>query len=466
MVSLHHLVKSVMRVLIFLIYILISFSVCSQEQVYSIEIYDKQTSESIQNVSSTFIFQNGTSAIRTSNQKGFLRIVSPNAQEFKITFTHPLYDTREVQVSASSIKDDTIYNRFYLIPSKVQHITEMVVKPVGVPYKVFGSERVSVADYEVLPSGKLLLLAYPKRLKKGSELLIADGFNVETSFAVPGVAEELVRDFRGNSHILCKDNVFGVYLTKTNVQIANIEKDYFVKYVMPILDTNKSKLYFSNFNPDYPAFEYYAFDQLDSSYTKIANIKDDLMMELYRSEYKWVDVRTKLWARYKEQETGIDAEIWVGANYFTQSVYYKELYAPMFERNDSLFVFDYYSDKLYTYDFLGNPLDSVAIYHHYKPKSTGWKKHLVQDNVTGQVYAHFEKDGNNFVGLIDLQTGEIKERVKLEYRYVENISVHDNFVYYIYREFETAQKKYLFREKLPYSFGKSVVPIGDEFTEK
>ena len=60
------------------------------------------------------------------------------------------------------------------------------------------------------------------------------------------------------------------------------------------------------------------------------------MMELYTSEYKWMDVRTKLWAKNKEIETGIAAEVWVGANYFTQSLYYEEAYAPMFHRNDSI----------------------------------------------------------------------------------------------------------------------------------
>ena len=47
-------------------------------------------------------------------------------------------------------------------------------------------------------------------------------------------------------------------------------------------------------------FEYFTFDQLDSSYKKIMHIEDDLMMELYSAEYKWADVRTKLWAKNKE----------------------------------------------------------------------------------------------------------------------------------------------------------------------
>jgi hypothetical protein len=322
----------------------------------------------------------------------------------------------------------------------------------------------SVADFEIQHDGRLLLLVYPKQLKKGSELLLTEGQKVINAYHVPDVAEELIRDYRGNSHILCKENVLGIHLEESTIGISQVPKDYYFKYLMPIVDTNRSKLYFSNFNKDYPAFEYFAYDQLDSTYSVISSIEDELMMELYRAEYKWMDVRTKLWAKNKELETGIDAEIWVGANYFTQSIYYKELYAPLFHRNDSLFLFDYYKDQLYTFDYLGNKIDSVGIYHHYQPKSTGWKKELIQDQLTGQIYAHFEKNGFSYIGLIDTNTGEIVERIKLEYKYVDKIAIYDNFVYYIYRPYESTQKKFLYKEQLPYDFKKANLPDGDELT--
>ena len=41
------------------------------------------------------------------------------------------------------------------------------------------------------------------------------------------------------------------------------------------------------------------------------------MMEFYRAEYKYVDVRTKLWAHQKQIETGIDKENGDGATVFT-----------------------------------------------------------------------------------------------------------------------------------------------------
>jgi hypothetical protein len=173
------------------------------------------------------------------------------------------------------------------------------------------------------------------------------------------------------------------------------------------------------------------------------------MMELYRSEYKWVDVRTKLWAKEQEMKTGIDKEIWVGANYFTQSIYYKELYAPMFKKNDSIFVFDYYKDKLFTFNLKGEKVDSVAIFHHYEPKKTGWRRNLIQDKETGKIYAFFEKDGFCSLRLINTKTGLYDSNIVFEHKYIDKIAVSDGMAYYIYRPFESAQKKFLYETKLP-----------------
>ncbi len=451
-----------MKAVLFLgVLFVIGFAQAQDSLIVRLSFIDKKSGEVVPNVNATISIAGAKSFFKTSRVDGTVLFKSPKDVKITAGFAHGIYESSDLQFTTKS-KEDTLNINVLLVSQRVQYVGEVVVKPVGTPYVVFSSERISVADFEVRNDGKLILLTYPKRLKKGSDLLLTEGQKVLNSFHVPGIAEELVRDYRGNTHVVCEENVFGIILNKDELQIAQIEKPYFLKYLMPIVDTNHSKMYFSNFSSNYPAFDYFAYDLLDSTYRQIVNIKDDLMMEMYRSEYKWMDVRTKLWAKNKELETGIDAEIWVGANYFTKSIYYKELYAPMFHRNDSLFVFDYYDDKLLTFNKYGDKLDSVSIYHHYQPKSTGWKKSLIQDHVTGQIYARFEKDGNSCLGLIDTKTGEIKERIKLEYKYVEKIAVNDNFVYYIYRPFESAQKKYLYKEELPYKFKESLVPVGDE----
>ena len=455
---------------------LILFFICNYYNNYNyaqdsvivvIRLVDKQyTKDPVRNAKIELSYRK-SSRTKTSNNKGIAIFRVPKGIGFDIFITHNRFLKVKTQkkIPANTKKDSIEYSiGMELIRSQL--IPEVIVAAPGVPIVAYESKQHHVSDFEILNNGNLLLLTYQKRLKKDSELIIWDGKNILNRFKVQDVAQELVHDYRGNPHFICETSVYGILISEKKIEISGLEKSYFYKYLAPILDTNDTKMYFSNFNKDYPAFDYFAYDQLDSTYTKILEIEDELMMELYRSEYKWADVRTKLWAENKEIETGIDAEIWVGANYFTQSIYYKELYAPLFHRNDTLFIFDYYKDRLRTFDNNGNTLDSIPIYHHYDKRNSGWKSNLIQDRATGQIYGIFDRAGYKYLGWVDTKNGTISKQVKLEYRYAQNIAVHNNIVYYIYRPFESLQKKYLYKERLPYDFGIATTPTGDDLTNE
>ncbi len=432
--------------------------------VVVIELTDSKEGDPINNANGTFTFNGEKKILQSAN--GHFILKTKVGTNINASITHNAYDGiyKTLKISKSYKYDSIVFN-YEMNFIRVQILDDNIVVAPGIPKVVYKSKRLHVQDFEILEDGRLVLLTYPKRLKKGSELLLYDGSRVVNTFSVPGIATDLVRDYRGNPHVVCKESVFGIHVERDKISISNLDKDYFTKYVAPIVDTNTSKMYFSTFNPDYPAFEYFAYDQLDSTYMKIVGIEDELMMELYRAEYKWVDIRTKLWAKNREIQTGIDAEIWVGANYFTQSIYYKEVYAPLFHRNDSLFVFDYYKDKLYTYGADGEKLDSTSLLHHYQPKKTGWKKHLIQDRTTGEIYALYDRAGYSYLGWIDTKTGEVTQQVKLNKRYAEHIKIDGNYVYYVYREFESIDKKHLWKERLPYSFGAGTVSLPNENLE-
>lgn len=440
----------------------------AKAQVVQLQFRDAKSDETIQNVVVNMLVQrigkSDTSLFANSNLEGNLTFQLNQITTLKINYSHPLFESGEKFVrnskNADTLKLNVLMNRL-----KVQNIQEITVKAPGRPDTIYHSDRLSVADYEVLQNGDIILLTYPKQLSKSNELLLFDGKNIRSSFQVNDQAEYLTRDYRGNVHVVSKENVFGIQIKKNEIQIAQIPRDYFFKYIEPIIDTNRSKLYYSNYSSNIPEFSYFAYDVEDSTYRKLQHIQDDLMMELYRSEYKWMDIRTKLWARQKELESGIDKEIWIGATYFTSSIYYQEVYAPMFTRNDSIFIFNYPKDKLECYDRFGTPLYTIPIYHHYDKKVTGWKRQVIQDKITGEIYAVYEHKGNPYLGRVNLKTGTIDERVKLNYRYVDKIRVHDNFVYYVYRPYESNQRKFLYRERLPYNFKGQKTMIDSEFSE-
>lgn len=420
-----------------------NFLAFSQTEI-GVYCVDNISNEKIQNAEIK-VFQNqGVSNYKT-NKSGYVKISIDTTLEFKIEIKHSIYIDFITESSATNLKNKSLTLK---LQAKIQELESVDAFAPGVPSILFQSEKLSVADFELLPNAEILLLLYPKTLKKGSELAVFNGKEILTRFIVPEKPLELIHDFRNNPHVVCENGVFGIHRAENKLGISTIEKSYFMKYIFPIVDTSFSKYYFSNFNKNYPAFDYKMYDQLDSSYSSIIEIKDDLMMELYRSEYKWVDVRAKLWAKNLELETGIDKEVWIGANYFTQSIYYKELYAPMFKKGDSIFVFDYYKDKLFTFDITGIKIDSVDIFHHYNPKKSGWKKNLIQDKETGEIFAYFEKDGTCSLKSIDLKTGKFDKTIQFQHKYIDKIAVFGNMVYYIYRPFESLQKKFLYQVKI------------------
>lgn len=384
-----------------------------------------------------------------SNVAGLAQFVILDTKElFYISSEHPMYEPLSYRYQSVRNTSDTLFIKLVLKPIKSQSMDQVVVKPPGIPDTVFNSTEFHVADFEVTDSGDYMLLVYPKRSGHNNAILWYDGINVKDSLSIQGIGINLIKDYRDNIHVICQEEVYHISIKNDSLALFSIPKDYFLDYVLPIVDTTTSKLFFSNFNMYYPAFDYFALDQIDSSYRKIIHIEDPLMMELYRSEYKWVDVRTRLWAKQKEIETGVDAQIWVGANYFTQSIYYKVPFAPLFKIQDSIYVLDFQSDQMTVYTPLGEVSRRTPLLFHYHKDKTGWKRVILKDESTQALYALFEKDGISMLGKIDLTTGQIHSKHRLYHKYVEKIRVHRGNVYYIYRPFESIQKRFLYKERL------------------
>lgn len=436
-----------------LIVLLLIFATHFRAQVLVLTFKDNKTAEVIPNVACQVTYEalsdNSRSTQDTATQNGQVSF-QIKAHDLNtnliIAYTHPIYQGG-TKTLLFDRKQDTVQLDIFLKAERIQAVADIYVRP-NRPDTVFSSKIYHVEDFELGAGGELYLLSYEKNLQKDAQLQCI--WNDTTLFLqnIPEKAGALKRDFRGNIHVETATNMYGIQRIDSSLQLGSIPKDYFYKYIAPIVDTNLTRQYFSSYLDIYPAFEYGSIDQLDSTYRSILQIQDDLMMELYRSEYKWVDVRAKLWAKNLELQTGIDAEVYVGANYFTQSLYYQPVYAPLFLVHDTLYIFDYPKDMLRVYSSSGQLLRSTPIFHHYQAKETGFQKNLQQDRSTGEIYAVYEKDGYTFLGVIDLKTGQVRYKAKMAYRYIEKIRVHKGAAYYIYRPFESTQKKFLYRQKL------------------
>jgi hypothetical protein len=365
-----------------------------------------------------------------------------------VQFIHVAYEVKTVILSKrliKSIENDTLKLDVLL------HDMELGIIEVGVkkPDTLFGTQQFSIADYELTHDGNLILLSYEKNIKKGSKLRLLNEEMVQIdSYIILDECIELKSDFRNNIHLITTENVYLINIENGLFHVYREDKDYYYKFLAPVVDTLNDRIYYSNYSAIYPAFDYMEFNKTDSVYKKMLEVKDKPLMEQYRAEFKFTDVRTKIWAHNKQIETGIDKEIWVGAAVFTKTVYYTPLYAPLFVQNDSVLIFDHYDNKLIKYTPNKGVIESVKIKYHFNSRKSGWEQPLIQDKEGGKIYALFMRNGFTFLSLLDTNTGQIIKTYKLYYKYIEKIQIINNEVFYIYRPYESVQKKYIYKEEL------------------
>ena len=315
----------------------------------------------------------------------------------KLVFSELNHETKTILLTRRLLKGIE-NNRLELNVVLNDIVLKEIIVEAKAPLEFFGTQAYSVSDFEIDAHSNFILLTYPKTMNKGSSLQLLDANQqVIDTYELTGNAVELSTDFRKQVHLITKKKIYLIQVVDQKIKLYEEDRDYYFTYVSPILDTLNQNIYYSNFSEIYPAFSYIQFNRIDSTYQPLLGIIDEDMMEQYLAEFKFSDVRTKLWAHQKQIETGIDKEVWVGATIFTNSIYYQPLYAPLFVKKDTVYIFDHYKNKLFKYDDQGVAQDSIKIAYHLLERKSGWKRPLIQDRITQSIYIIFERNGFTYL---------------------------------------------------------------------
>lgn len=330
-------------------------------------------------------------------------------------------------------------------------IIDIPIVVTDLPDTIYGTQQHSVSDYEFHGSD-YVLLTYEKRLKKGSDLLLVNSLmQIQDTYHVPYTAVGLERDFAGNIVLVCEDRVYEVQVNDNEFTLLKVDKQDYEELITPIVDTTDGEIFFSTWTDQFPAFDYNSYEIADSTINLIRQVADKFMLELCRAEYKYLDGYWKNVFFNWEVRTGIDKEVYACMATFENGLYYDPLYAPMFVVNDTILLFDHYESTLFKYQSDRTPIDSLPIDYHAPEIEVGneFEQRLVVDEEQSQVYAIYQRAGGLcYLKRIDLYTGEVASEHELTFDYPTEIQVRNGFAYYIYRPFESVQKKYLYRERL------------------
>lgn len=393
-------------------------------------------------------FQDKTLALTLDNGEFSFQLPVANTSD-TIVISHVGFEPKKIIITASKKrrafkKDQSIDLSIGL--SYVE-LKQFVVQSTKID-TIYGSKIHHVDDYIIRKDGSLILLVYDKSFNKISRIILTDANQQDLASAIiPEEGYQLYEDYTGIPYVIGEKKVFRINIIDKVIRFETVSEEDFYGFYHRVIDTIGSQYYYSTFNELYPAVSFVATDRQDTTHITLREIKDDFMMELYRAQYKYVSGRDKLWAYRKEQDTGIDKEIWIGAAFFTQDILYKPVYAPLFVMRDTVHIFDQYKKLLFKYDHYHQLVDSVSI-DFANNGIEKWEQPLIHDKTSDKVYGLYNKGGFYYIKSINCQDGKIDKVLKLKHRFVERIQITNGKVYYIYRPYESLQKKFLYAEDL------------------
>jgi hypothetical protein len=311
---------------------------------------------------------------------------------------------------------------------------------------VFGTWKFSVADYEFVDD-KLILLTFKRNLSKAVVMLADASQKILSSFELPDEADRLYKDYLGYINVICTNHIYRITLKDDVIHLGSLPMEDYQNFIMPCIDTLGKDIFFSNFQKDYPQFTYYAYNTESKKLNPFKVVCDQELMEGYNMEFYFLKSKDQLYAKRIAEQYNIDFHR-VAANMtgLTTSLFYTPLYAPLFVIHDTVCVFDHYSNAILKYDKKQKLLDSVHIDYNHPKKWKDWKRQMIIDKETNEVYAIYERGGFSYLKNIDLKTGQIKGSFKLTNQYVDKIKVKNGYVYYVYRPFESLQEKFVYKE--------------------
>ncbi len=451
-----------MKNFIFISYLLIvTLTVFSQETFITVEgyIFDNITGEPLENVN-----------ISLKDSK--LGTITNGFGKFKITtrklpitliISHVSYETKYIAVRFEPLKELDIR-----LKPRTEELKGVVITSEKID-TLYKDDKYSVLDYELMDDG-IILLIYKYNLTR-AELLFIE-FTGKELFGLkilPGKPLRLFKDCLGNIHIITKTKSFQVYSEGNRIKLyKGVDLNYFKEIMSYCKFIIGSKMYYTSYGFIDLVANFYYIDTVDKKNILFRTIADQQKLDFLKynpenysllsgsggpdlGDLKGLPGDRAILNRIRDMEI---------EKRFNQMAYFSPVYVPMFKLGDTVCVFNHPESKIELYDERDSLFKETPISYHKTgeknrfntivsafQRQNKWLKKIYVDPVQKKAYTlFFSNNGTKELKEIDLETGELVSIMRIPFPYVEKISVHNGYVYFIYKGWGEYQKKKLFRQ--------------------
>ncbi|HEX2900310.1 MAG TPA: hypothetical protein VHS96_11385, partial [Bacteroidia bacterium] len=255
---------------------------------------------------------------------------------------------------------------------------------------------------------------------------------------------ELVRDCLGNIHAITQHFACQVFWDGEEIGFYQDSLQIFQKAVAPCLGNLGGHYYFDNWTFNNQILDYYAYDMESKEWKNFLHVADKVKMhQLMDPLGPYVSIAPSEAAMYSLTPADWDAIGKIDHTFqFDQLAFFRPIDAPLKVMDGKVYVFDHLNGQILSYDKEGAKVGEVEMNYH---KLQGRERLIVVDDIRGEAYTVFEKNGYQNLRKIDLSTGTIGEAIDIPRQFPHEIKVRDGVAYFLYREGHYDNVKRLYR---------------------
>jgi hypothetical protein len=405
------------------------------------QIVDNDTKKPLEHVT---VSDSTSKLFSISDEKGYYKLIIPKQTTF-LKFSYIGCKTF-VKAVVPETKQKLLEMNIALQKAHVELPVVEITTKNFIP--VYTKKEDWVIDYAFI--GDSLILMINEFGEKFIKIIDQEGtvlYEKKTELNV----NEFFKDCLGNIHLLGQDSVYQIYFADNELLFLKpfTIKD-FEQQLEPCITSCENNMFFSSYYNHHQSLIYFAINKNNKKkiyLEKISNAESISYIEKYLKEMPKGSINTsnENVASGMGDDPTLDREIEEDYDYVAQ-ILSKPIYSPLFNINDSIFIFDHIKKQVNVFTGEGKKIREFPVSY---VDNNQWANELIVDNEKNSVYTKYLKDGGVKLIRINLITGVAEQTYSIYHVFPLKIKIHGDYIYYLYKnEFSDSEKRFLFKQKI------------------
>jgi hypothetical protein len=395
------------------------------------KVQNKYTSIGIYNVNITF---EGLKTGSVTDKKGAFSVYIDTLPVIMV-LSHIGYETKFVFL------DNTSFSLIIDMVPQVKELREVEIKGSEMNADpVVKASAFSVLDYEP-DSGNVYMLI--SRFRTNDVLLVllsGSGDTIARRVCTEFSPRKLFKDCLGYIHILANDSAYQIFHSGNNLLLLYSTTLKRFKNLLSdcVLSTNDLLFYKKTIEHD-QGVSYFTVKRIARERQNLSTIKDSSkLMMAKKNPGDW-----NLLLRKRIPEGREDFVSWS----YVHKILYRPLSSCLFKIESQICVLNTSEHTIEFYQPNGTYSSKLLIKVN-KSIEGKWSGELYIDEISSKVYTTFFKNGEYEVYRLNLNTGELIRRAKIDKLFPDKVCIHNGFIYFLFRENGVSMNVDLYRQKL------------------